>query len=155
MKSVATIPDCTSIPSMISQVIGNPVSALALVCEVGEGAEASVTAFITPSGAALSERFRHAIEMEGAYSDTLLSFDDTKPPYYGAGAREVDLPSAARTLGVERVLCLVTLDESGSVYVTRNYDGLEVTLLEAANTHLGRFREILDGVAIVATRRLQ
>lgn len=155
MKSAAAVPNCTSIPAMISQVIGNPVAALALVCEIGEGADASVTAFITPSGAAMSERFRHAIEMEGAYSDTLLSFDNTAPPYYGAGARQIDLPTAARTLGVERVLCLVTLDESGSVLVTRDYAGLEVTLLEAANTHLGRFREILDGVAIATSQRLQ
>ena len=47
-------------------------------------------------------------------------------------------------IGVDRVLCLVTLDTSGAVNVARDYDGVDVTLLEAANVQFTRFMEILD-----------
>jgi hypothetical protein len=149
-----TVPDGANIPAMVSHLVGTPVSALALVCAVGDGSHASVAAFITP-GAAGSAPFRHAIEMEGAYSNTLLSFDENQPPYYGGNTTPVNLNQAANELGVDRVLCLVTLNNAGSVAVVRNYDGLEVTLLEAANLQFSRFQEILDGTVSLGHRRMQ
>jgi hypothetical protein len=114
---------------------------------------ASVAAYITP-GAAASPLFRHAIEMEGTYSDTLLSFDENAPPYYGDTELQIDLGLAARELGFDRVLCLVTLDVKGKVCVCRDYDGLEVTLLEAANVQFGRFKDILGDVIQVPPPRM-
>lgn len=141
------------IPATLSHLVGTEVKALALVCTVGDGPMASVAAYITP-GAAASPMFRHAIEMEGTYSDTLLAFDENDPPYYGSMDLQLDLGLAARELGVDRVLCLVTLDIQGKVNVSRDYDGLEVTLLEAANVQFNRFTDILDGVMQVPTGRM-
>ena len=139
-------PSGHDIPATLSNLVGTEVIALALVCTVGDGPMASVAAYITP-GAAASALFRHAIEMEGSYSDTLLSFDDNDPPYYGSPDIHLDLSIAARELGVDRVLCLVTQDHQGKVQVSRDYDGLEVTLLEAANVQFNRFTDILSGAA--------
>lgn len=146
LRSVKAAPDAVSIPFMISQLVGAEVSAMALICTVGRKENASVAAFITPSGPALSMRFRHAIEMEGAYNDTLLNFDHTTPPFYGSPIN-INMRKAARTLGVERVLCLVTVNLNGLVSAVRDYDGVEVTLLEAAQTQFERFKEILNGVS--------
>ncbi len=141
------------LPATLSHLVGAEVTALALVGTVGDGPMASVAAYITP-GAASSPLFRHAIEMEGTYSDTLLSFDENAPPYYGDTELQIDLGLAARELGFDRVLCLVTLDVKGKVCVCRDYDGLEVTLLEAANVQFGRFKDILGDVIQVPPPRM-
>ena len=96
----AVVPDATSIPAMVSHLAGTEVSALALVCAVGEGAHASVAAFITPGAHCLAS-FRNAIVKEGDYSDTLLSFDDNPPPYYGESTLDIDLSTAAGVIGVD------------------------------------------------------
>lgn len=142
------------ISAAITQLAGTEIQALALVCTVGDGPDASVAAYITPD-AASSTMFRHAIEMEGAYSDTLLSFDNNEPPYYGSEDRRIDLELAADRLGVDRVLCVVMLDASGKVAVTRDYDGLEVTVLEAANIQFSRFTNILDGAFAIPRMTVQ
>lgn len=147
-----TAHDYTTIPAMVSHLADTEISFLALLCAVGEGEHAAVTAFITPTDA--SPQFRHAIEMEEHYSNTLLSFDHNRPPYYGARPIAINLHRVAAELGVDRVLCLVTQNASGSVNAVRDYDGLEVTLLEAANLQFKRFLEILDGL-LAAHRRLQ
>lgn len=147
-------PASHDISAALSQLAGAELQALALVCTVGEGPAASVAAYITPN-AASSAMFQHAIEMEGSYSDTLLSFDDNEPPYYGSDDRQIDLCLAADRLGVDRVLCVVMLDAAGKVAVTRDYDGLEVTLLEAANIQFNRFTDLLDGVMKIPTRTVQ
>lgn len=143
--TIHQVPTGNDLPATLSNLAGTEVTALALVCTVGDGQAASVAAYITPN-AAVSPLFRHAIEMEGSYSDTLLSFDENTPPYYGGASLNLDLSNAAKEIGVDRVLCLVTLDVQGKVMVARDYDGLEVTLLEAANLQFNRFTDILDGV---------
>lgn len=147
-------PASHDISAAITQLAGTEIQALALVCTVGDGPAASVAAYITPD-AASSTMFRHAIEMEGAYSDTLLSFDNNEPPYYGSEDRRIDLELAADRLGVDRVLCVVMLDASGKVAVTRDYDGLEVTVLEAANIQFSRFTNILDGAFAIPRMTVQ
>ncbi len=147
-------PASHDISATLGQLAGTELQALALVCTVGDGPASSVAAYITPE-AASSAMFRHAIEMEGSYSDTLLSFDDNEPPYYGSDDRRIDLGLAADRLGVDRVLCVVMLDTAGKVAVTRDYDGLEVTLLEAANIQFNRFTDLLDGVMKIPTRTVQ
>jgi len=142
MKSFS-LQDGVNLPDMIGRLSGAAIQALALVCTVGESPYASVLAFITP-GAAGHEPFRHAIEMEGDYSEALSSFDADEPPYYGAKAMPIDLDRTASEIGVDRVLCLVTLDATGAVKVARDYEGVEVTLLEATKIQFTRFMEILD-----------
>ena len=77
-----SLKDGGNLPSMISRLAGATIRALALVGTVGAGPYASVIAFITPDATGHAN-FRHAIELEGGYSDALSSFDAEDPPYYG------------------------------------------------------------------------
>ncbi|MHB1098280.1 MAG: hypothetical protein ACYCZR_01880 [Burkholderiales bacterium] len=150
----SAISENIDIQGVVSQMMGCNLEAMALVCSVNEDSDASVAAFITPKGAKDSPRFRHAVEMEEVYSDTLLSFDVVDPPYYGVWPT-LNLHQAAVGLGVDRILCLVTLDEHGDVNAARNYAGVEVTMIEAAQEQLIRFKEILDGLAMPRKGTLQ
>lgn len=145
--------DNHDISAAMSHLVGRSVCALALVCTIGEGARASVTAYITPRSAG-SPLFRHAIEMEGAYYDTLLSFEDGPQPFYGSG-KSMDLRKAALQLGVDRVLCAVTLDIDGEITAVRDYDGVEVTLLDAAKEQFKRFAGMLQTESLTLNRTLQ
>ena len=139
----AKFPETVYLPEIVSRLAGIPVNALAMVCTVGSGDYAAVAAFITPKQA--KPAFWHAIEMEWAYSTTLLGFEDGAPPYYGGGnAIPIKPDQAAVLIGVDRVLCLVVQEEEGKISVTRDYDGLEVTLLESASEQLRRFVSIIQ-----------
>ena len=153
MTTSFSLQDGGNLPSIISRLAGSPIRALALVGTVGAGPLASVIAFITPAavGQAL---FRHAIEIEGGYSAALATFDAEDPPFYGGKVVPIDLSRAATEIGVDRVLCLVTLDAAGAVNVVRDYDGVEVTLLEAANIQFMRFMEIMDADSSARPTRL-
>ncbi len=144
--NTAVVPDLSSIPSMVSSLVGSEVSALAMVCTVGEGELAAVTAFVTP-GTSCSTKFRHAVEMEGDYNDHLLSFEETPPPFYGISAVDVDLEEAAQVIGVDRVLCLITQVGSDQISVFRNYEDVEVTVLEAAKVQFDGLTDMLVNVA--------
>ena len=148
-----SLEDGGNLPSMISRLAGATIRALALVGTVGAGPYASVIAFITPDAAGHAS-FRHAIEMEGGYSAALTTFDAEDPPFYGGKVMPIDLSRAAAEIGIDRVLCLVTLDAVGMVNVVRDYDGVEVTLLEAANTQFMRFMEIMDADSSARPTRL-
>ena len=154
MMKTPPFPDSRTLPAAISQITGSEVQAMALVCAVGEGRDASVAAYLTPSTAANTPSFRHAIDIENTYSDALLTFVPSPTPHYEAVA-SVDLDRAARELGVERVLCLVAMDGKGCLTVGRNYDGLEVTLLEAANAQLNRFLELMNEVVQIHSGSMQ
>lgn len=154
MRTSTSPHDVVSIPFIVTQLLGKEVAAIAIVCSVAEGQETSVVAFITPGSAARSPQFKHAIEMEHSYSDTLLGFDAAEEPVYET-SMSLNLRKAARSLGVDRLLCMVTLDAHGNVAAVRDYDGLEVTALEAASTQFDRFKEILETVATPRSSRLQ
>ena len=128
------------------------MQSIAVVCSVGEQDTASVTAFMSPHR--VSAPFLHAIEMEREYSNTLLGFDDGNPPFYESTS-VVDLQRVAREFGVDRVLCFVALDASNKVIGGRDYDGIEVTILEAATEQLTQFQDLLQSLATTASRRLQ
>lgn len=149
-----SLPESGDISATLAHLTGAEIRALAMVCVVGEGNTASVAAYITPN-AAVSALFRHAVEMEEAYSDSLTSFDDDEPPFYGQNEQPLDLVEAAQRLGVDRLMCVITLDAHGRIAVARDYDGIEMTLIEVATIQFGRFKEILDGVMTVAPRTLQ
>ena len=126
----------------ISRLTGQSLKAVALVCSVGEEEMESVTACIYPEP---SPRFSHALEMEHSYSNALLAFDEPDPPYYG-NTPFVDLRQAAFAIGVDRVLCMVSMTSDGKVYGVRDYDGVEMTILTAATEQLTNFQEILQGL---------
>ena len=130
---------------IIGSLTGQQIKAAAIVCSVGEEEETTVTAYISPKEA--SPRFSHAIDMEYAYSKTLLAFDESPPPYYG-NTRTVDLKQAAAAIGVDRVLCMVSLTGDGTVFGTRDYDGVEMTVLEAATEQLTEFKDLLENMML-------
>lgn len=125
---------------IFTRLTGRPVQAYAVVCSVGENEAETVTAFIAPKHA--SPSFLHAIEMELAYSHNLLGFEEALPPVYNA-ASAIDLRSAAMAIGVDRVLCMVAMGADDAIFGTRDYSGLEVTVLEAASEQLTRFQDLL------------
>ena len=125
---------------VVARLTGQNIKAVAIVCSVGSEEMEAVTAFISPSEA--SPRFRHAIDMEYSYGKTLLAFDEVAPPFYG-NTPQIDLKCAADAIGVDRVLCVVMMTSDGLVSGIRDYDGVEVTILEAATEQLTSFQELL------------
>ena len=138
---------------IICRLTGQDVRAAAVIsCQV-TAERTAVTAFIVPKDA--SAKFRHAIDMELAFTDTLLAFDEVAPPFYGT-AETINLQQAACEIGVDRVLCIVTMTDKDQVFGIRDYDGVEVTVLEAATQQLTKFKELLGGMAAnPVSRRLQ
>lgn len=125
---------------IISRLMGQNIKAAAVVCSNGEDEFTSVTAYISPKEA--SPRFRHAIDMECSYNHTLLAFSDIPPPYYGHEAG-LDLKHAAAAIGVDRILCVVTMSSDDMVSGMRDYEGVEVTVIEAATEQLTQFKDLL------------
>lgn len=135
-------PDLQHITQRISGLSGQAVKSVALVCcEALDDDFHSVSAFL--SHTKKSPLFRHAIEMEQAYCDALLRFDEIEPPDYGVPV-EIDLDRLAIELDVEQVFCVVTVSVDGTVNGWRNYDEVEVTVLEAIAQQLGQFHEWLE-----------
>ena len=134
--------------SIFSRLTGQTLEAFAVVCSVGKDESEAVTAFISPKKA--STQFLHAIEMELAYSHTLLGFDDASPPFYNA-MMPIDLARAAHEIGVDRVLCVVAMGANDTIMGTRDYGGVEVTVLEAASAQLTRFQDLLASMNAIPT----
>ena len=149
MRKVKLNPDPKYITQRISGLSGQAVKSVALVsCEALDDDFHSVSAFL--SRTEKSPLFRHAIEMEQAYCDALLRFDEIEPPDYGRSV-EIDLDRLAIELDVAQVFCVVTVSVDGTVNGWRNYDEVEVTVLEAIAQQLGQFHEWHE-VGVVAAR---
>lgn len=133
----------TSMPAMVRHLTCRSVSAMVMLCSVTDQGNGAVAAFIVSPDPGREEALRHAIDMEISYSDSELSFDDAPPPYYGVNGLSIDFDEAASVIGVDRVLCLVIQEDNGRVNAVRDYDGLEVTMLEAVKTQLVTFRGML------------
>ena len=125
---------------VIGRLTGQSIKAAAIVCSDGVEEMTTVTAFISPREA--SPNFRHAIDMEHSYGKTLLAFDEVEPPFYG-NTSSIDLKHVASAIGVDRVLCVVSMTAEGVVSGVRDYDGVEVTVLEAATEQMTGFQDLL------------
>lgn len=147
-------PDAKTLARIASDLLGRNITEIAVIGTVGEGAAASVVACVVADKIS-APRFQHAIEMEESYSDSLVGFDDEEPPFYGVDGPCVDLEAIALALGIDRVLCLVALAKAGELCVGRDYDGVEMTLIQAAKTQFGRVRELLGQGQPQGGRRLQ
>ena len=153
----ATIsPEAAQLAGIASTLLGCEIAEIAVVGTVdpGAGAAPSVVACVAASKVS-GPRFRHALEMEETYSDSLIGFVDDEPPYYGAAGPRVDLDAAAAALGIDRVLCLVAVGKGGELCVGRNYEGVDVTLIQAAKIQFERVRELLAPGQPQGGRRLQ
>ena len=117
----------------IGRRTGQALKAVALLSGANRQGVTTVTAYLSQEES--SPKFRHALEMERAYCKTLLSFDDIAPPDYG-NSIAIDLTGLAFELGVARMYCVVTLGIDDTVSGWRDYDGVEVTVLDAVTQQL-------------------
>ena len=90
---------------------------------------------------------------EARFHDLVDATQQTLEDIFDDSDLDIDLSTAAGVIGVDRVICLVT-QVGDQVSVVRDYDGLEVTLLEATKIQFGRFVEILDGAGVGGHRSL-
>lgn len=130
-----------SLSAAISHVVGVDLAALALVGSVGSGAGEQLAAFIMPNASSMA--FRHAVDLEFDYTLSLMNFDGYPDTYSGQRQLDIEPDAASQAVGVDRLIYLVIQDVAGEIYVLRNYDGLEMTLLESANEQIRRFKEVL------------
>lgn len=136
--------DHSKLVQVIGSLTGQSVQAVAIIASVGNNERTSVTAYLSAQVA--SPRFRHAIDMERAYTESLIAFDDMAPPFYD-GSFSVDLKRVAQEVGVDRVLCFISMSTDDSVSGTRDYDGAEVTVIETAMKQLSALHTHLDRLA--------
>lgn len=86
-------------------------------------------------------RFQHAITLEEAYVEAMAGFDDDAPPFYAVSGRALDLDLVAKAMDVERPLCIIALDRHGALHVARDYEGVDVTLLQGVWIQLSRMSQ--------------
>ncbi len=86
-------------------------------------------------------RFQYAITLEKAYVEAVAGFDDDAPPFYEASGRGLDLDRCRQSHGVERSRCIIALDRHGALHVARDYEGVDVTLLQGARIQLSRMSQ--------------
>ena len=149
MMNFHSTPDSNAVTQRIVSLSGLAIKSVALVCcETLDEVFQTVNAYISPNE--ISPKFRHAVEMEQSYCRALLRFDEIPPPAYG-GATGIDLFWLAGQLGVARVYCVVVMSVDGAVSGCRNYDEVEVTVLESIDQQISRFEEMLEDAAGVAS----
>ena len=125
----------------IGAVTGAPVRALAIVGLNNQAGATNALAFLTPGSS--TPAFAHAVTLEADYCDAVMGFEAEQAPSYGH-ARDLDLRAVACAAGLEEVLCLIVMWEDGQVTALRDYDGVEVTVLEAVKIQFDRMMEILE-----------
>jgi len=110
--------------------VGGRVAAVFVAGMVGPGTAQSLLSWVDLSEAGDAEvlPLLHAIELEEQYLEQVLDFDEPPKPLYGG---ELNLRALEPAFDVDRLVCLVTLREDGQVYAARNYEGVEMTQLEA------------------------
>ncbi len=114
----------------IGPVVGGRVAAIFVAGMVGPGAAESLLTWVDLSEARDVEivPLLHALELEERYLEQVLDFDEPPKPFYGG---ELNLRALEPAFDVDRLICLVTLRDDGQVYASRNYEGVEMTQLEA------------------------
>ena len=149
MMNFHSTPDSTAVTQRIVSLSGLALKSVALVCcETLDEDFQTVNAYLSPNE--ISPKFRHAVEMEQSYCRALLRFDEIAPPAYGSVAG-IDLFWLAGQLGVARVYCAVIMSVDGAVSGYRNYDEVEVTILEGIDQQISRFQEMLENAAGVVS----
>ena len=136
----------------ISLYTHREVRSLAIVFELdNEDRDPDVLAFTT-HGAPVDSGFRHALEMERAFCQSVLDFADKEPPFYGAPVH-LDMDYLADDFGVYLIFVLVVLVADGQVLGARDYDYADITEVEAADAQLAALLEQVG--ASSGSRRLQ
>ena len=139
---MSNIPTCESgLVQRIGRFSEQPFRAVAVLCgENWDDDTNTVTGYL--SHKEVSPRFCHAIEMERAYCDALLSFDEIALPEYGNSV-SIDLVRMAAEIGVARVYCVVVMGIDDAVTGWRDLAGVEATVLEAIVAQLTSLQVML------------
>ena len=142
MMNFQSNPDHNRITQTIVDLTGLAFKSVALVCsDMLDEVFQTVNAYLSPDER--SPKFRHAIEMELSYCRALIGFDEIAPPNYGC-ASDIDWARMVCQFGVAHVYCVVTMSADGVVRGYRNYDAVEMTILQAIEQQLGRIRDMLE-----------
>ena len=142
MMNFQSNPDHSSVTQRIVSLSGLAFRAVALVCcETLDEDCQTVSAYLSPNER--SPKFLHAIEMELSYCRALVGFDEIAPPNYG-NANDLDWGGLACQFGVARVYCVVAMSAEGVVRGYRNYDAVEMTVLQAIEQQIDRLHEMLE-----------
>ena len=142
MMNFQSNPDHSSVTQRIVSLSGLAFRAVALVCcETLDEDCQTVSAYLSPDER--SPKFRHAIEMELSYCRALIGFDEIAPPNYGC-ASDIDWARMVCQFGVAHVYCVVTMSADGVVRGYRNYEAVEMTILQAIEQQLGRIHDMLE-----------
>lgn len=114
----------------IGSAVGGRVAAIFVAGMVGPGAAESLLTWVDLTEVRDVEimPLLHALELEERYLEQVLDFDEPPKPLYGG---ELNLRAIEPALDLDRLICLVTLRDDGQVYASRNYEGVEMTQLEA------------------------
>lgn len=148
MMNFQSNPDHSSVTQRIVSLSGLAFKSIALVCcETLNEDFQTVNAYLSPNERSL--KFLHAIEMELGFCRALVGFDEIAPPNYG-NANDMDWGSLACQFGVARVYCVVAMSVEGVVMGYRNYDAVEMTVLQAIEQQIDRFHEMLEELTGVA-----
>ena len=142
MMNFQSNPDHSSVTQRIVSLSGLAFRAVALVCcETLDEDCQTVSAYLSPDER--SPKFRYAIEMELSYCRALIGFDEIAPPNYGC-ASDIDWARMVCQFGVAHVYCVVTMSADGVVRGYRNYEAVEMTILQAIEQQLGRIHDMLE-----------
>ena len=133
-------PQSVNLPQRLGRLFGQDLKAFALLCGETLDDVTTVTAYL--SHAESSPKFHHALEMERAYCHALLRFDDIAPPDYG-NSNAIDLARMAAELGVAQVYCVVILGIDDTANGCRDYEEVEMTILDAVTEQLSRLQDRL------------
>ena len=134
-------PQPVNLPLGLGRLFGQDLKAVALLCgEILDDDVTTVMAYLSHDE--YSPKFRHALEMERAYCHALLRFDDIAPPDYG-NFNAIDLARMATELGVAQVYCVVILGIDDTANGYRDYEGVEMTILDAVTEQLARLQNRL------------
>jgi hypothetical protein len=124
------MPEERNYHEQIGPAVGGRVAAIFVAGMVGPGAAESLLTWVDLTEARDVEivPLLHALELEERYLEQVLDFDEPPKPLYGG---ELNLRALEPAFDVDRLICLVTLRDDGQVYASRNYEGVEMTQLEA------------------------
>ena len=124
------MPEESKYHDQIRPAVGGRIAAVFVAGMVGPGTAQSLLSWVDLSEVGDAEvlPLLHAIELEERYLEQVLDFDESPEPLYGG---ELNLRALEPAFDVDRLVCLVTLREDGQVYAARNYEGVEMTQLEA------------------------
>lgn len=146
------MPEERNYRDQIGSAVGGRAAAIFVAGMVGPGAAESLLTWVDLSEARDVEimPLLHALELEERYLEQVLDFDEPPQPRYGG---ELNLRALEPAFDLDRLICLITLRDDGQVYASRNYEGVEMTQLEALHEQFDSISNSIMEHGIAKRRR--